>query len=70
MESAPKRRVPIKVYALDADKMKFRYKNNAREGGNGFGLSDKECMYTLTTVDLHMVAIIYGREKGPEGREQ
>ena len=66
MESAPKRRVPIKVYALDADKMKFRYTTKERAGGNGFGLSDEGCMYTLNTIDNHMVAIIYGPEKSPE----
>lgn len=46
------------VIALDADKMKFRYSLKDRVGGNGFGLSHEGCMYTLNTIDLHMVAII------------
>ena len=34
-----------------------------RVGGNGFGLSDEGCMYTLNTIDQHMVAIVYGRKR-------
>lgn len=56
------------VYAIDADKMKFRYTTKKRVGGNGFGLSDEGCMYTLTTIDQHMVAIIYGRRNNEKGR--
>ena len=56
------------VYAIDADKMKFRYTTKDRVGGNGFGLSDEGCMYTLNTIDQHMVAIIYGQKKSQEGR--
>ena len=66
-----KEKPPIrKVYAIDSDKMKFRYTTKERVGGNGFGLSDEGCMYTLNTIDQHMVAIIYGRKKCSEGREQ
>ena len=66
-----KEKPPIrKVYAIDSDRMKFRYTTKERVGGNGFGLSDEGCMYTLNTIDQHMVAIIYGRQKGSEGREQ
>lgn len=42
---------PSRVYAIDADKMKFRYTTKERAGGNGFGLSDEGCMYTLNTID-------------------
>ena len=59
-----------KVYAIDSDKMKFRYSTKERVGGNGFGLSDEGCMYTLNTIDQHMVAIIYGRRNHKKGREQ
>ena len=50
---------PRMVYALDADKMKFRYTSKERSGGNGFGISSDGCMYTLNTIDHHMVAIVY-----------
>ena len=53
----------LKVYAIDSDKMKFRYTTKERVGGNGFGLSDEGCMYTLNTIDQHMVAIVYGRKR-------
>ena len=53
------------VYALDADKMKFRHNWKTRKGGNGFGLSDEGVMYTLNTIDLHMVGIKYGKKKSP-----
>ena len=59
-----------KVYAIDGDKFKFRYCWDPRKGGNGFGLSDEGCMYTLNTIDQHMVAIIYGRRNYKKGREQ
>lgn len=59
-----------KVYAIDSDKMKFRYTTKERVGGNGFGLSDEGCMYTLNTIDQHMVAIIYGRSTNKKGRKQ
>ena len=58
-----------KVYALDQDKMKFRYTTKDRVGGNGFGLSDEGCMYTLNTIDQHMVAVIYGGKSSQEGRD-
>ena len=58
-----------KVYALDQDKMKFRYTTKDRVGGNGFGLSDEGCMYTLNTIDQHMVAVIYGGKISQEGRD-
>ena len=54
------------VYAIDADKMKFRYTTKDRVGGNGFGLSDEGCMYTLNTIDQHMVAIVYGGKRKPK----
>ena len=57
------------VFAIDADKMKFRYTTKERVGGNGFGLSDEGCMYTLNTIDQHMVGIVYGRKRSPERRE-
>lgn len=65
----PKSRNPKMVYAVDGDKMKFRYTTKERVGGNGFGLSDEGCMYTLNTIDQHMVAIIYGTKKSPERGE-
>lgn len=58
------------VYTLDGDKFKFRYCWKTRKGGNGFGLSNEGCMYTLNTIDQHMVAIIYGQKKSQEGRER
>lgn len=61
---------PSMVYALDADKMKFRYTSKERAGGNGFGLSDDGCMYTLNTIDHHMVAIIYEEAKSARGRKR
>ena len=57
------------VFAIDADKMKFRYTTKDRVGGNGFGLSDEGCMYTLNTIDQHMVAIVYAGKSSPKGRE-
>lgn len=60
---------PKKVYAIDGDKFKFRYCWDMRKGGNGFGLSDEGCMYTLNTIDQHMVAIVYGRKNHTRGRE-
>ena len=51
----------IKVYAIDGDKMKFRYCWSMRKGGNGFGLSETGEMYTLNTIDQHMVGIVYKR---------
>ena len=65
----PQSRKPKMVYAVDGDKMKFRYTTKERVGGNGFGLSDEGCMYTLNTIDQHMVAIIYGTKKSPERGE-
>lgn len=49
------------MYCLDADKMKFRYTTKDRAGGNGFGLSTKNVSFTLNTIDLHMVGIVYAR---------
>lgn len=51
------------IYALDADKMKFRYTTLNRKGGNGFGLSHENVCFTLNTIDQHMVAIIYKRRR-------
>ena len=46
------------VYALDADKWKYRPSDNyERAGGNGFGVGDKQVMYTLDTTMVHYVAI-------------
>ena len=58
------------VFAIDADKMKFRYTTKDRVGGNGFGLSEEGCMYTLNTIDQHMVAIIYGGKRSTRGKNQ
>jgi hypothetical protein len=54
----------IKVWAIDGDKMKFRYCWKTRKGGNGFGLSDEGVAYTLNTIDQHMVGIVYEKGKG------
>ena len=40
-----------RVYTIDADKMKFQSTSKDRVGGNGFGLADEGCMYTLNTID-------------------
>lgn len=69
MENLSRKPRPSRVYALDGDKMKFRYTTKERSGGNGFGLSDEGVGYTLNTIDQHMVAIVYGSEKSPDGRE-
>ena len=48
-----------KVFALDGDKWKVRPDGNyARKGGNGLGVSEAEVMYTLTTADRHVVAVV------------
>lgn len=48
-----------RVLALDGDKWKVRPMDNyERTGGNGFGIGDGEVMYTLNTVDRHIVAVI------------
>lgn len=62
--NSPKRKNPYRVYSLDGDKMKFRYTTKERVGGNGFGLSEEGCMYTLNTIDQHMVAIVYNERAG------
>ena len=46
-----------RLYALDGDKWKERPEYRKRQGGNGFGLSWEGVMYTLTTVDRHIVAL-------------
>lgn len=46
------------VYFLDGDKFKARSVYRPRQGGNGFGLSDKNVSGTITVVDRHMVAIV------------
>lgn len=61
---------PRMVYALDADKMKFRYTSKERSGGNGFGISSDGCMYTLNTIDHHMVAIVHGESKSTRVRKR
>lgn len=53
----PRRRQHI--IALDGDKWKVRPDGNyARKGGNGLGVSEAEVMYTMTTVDRHIVAAV------------
>ncbi|MCQ2300374.1 MAG: hypothetical protein MJZ81_09655 [Bacteroidales bacterium] len=47
----------MKTYVLDSDKWKpgkamFR----VRQGGNGFGITENECCYTMSVVDHHIVA--------------
>lgn len=59
---------PQKVYIIDGDKMKFRYHWATRRGGNGFGLSLEEVMYTLNTIDQHMVGIVYEKRESEEGK--
>lgn len=49
-------RRPVKVWAIDADKMKFRY--HERTGHSGFGLSDEGVGYTVNTVDRHIIAYV------------
>ena len=47
-----------RVLALDGDKWKIRPSDNyERAGGNGFGICAGEVMYTLNTVDRHIVAV-------------
>ena len=49
----------VRVLALDGDKWKVRPNDNyERAGGNGFGINGVGCMYTLNTVDRHIVAVI------------
>lgn len=53
------RRWQRSVLALDGDKWKVRPKDNyQRAGGNGFGVNDGGAMYTLNTVDRHIVALV------------
>ena len=58
-----------KVWTLDGDKFKFRYNYATRKGGNGYGLSCKNVMFTLNTIDQHMVAILYVKRKRDSIRE-
>lgn len=60
------RRGRSRLYALDGDKWKERPEYRKRQGGNGFGLSEEGVMYTLTTVDRHIVALC-SVEDGDEG---
>ena len=46
-----------RLYALDGDSWKERPEYRKRQGSNGFGLSEEGVMYTLTTVDRHIVAL-------------
>ena len=49
---------PRRIYALDGDKWKYRPSDNYEHaGGNGFGVGDKQVMYTLDTTMVHAVAI-------------
>lgn len=45
------------LYALDNDKLKPRPVYKERQGGNGFGISDKQVAYTIDTTIVHGVAI-------------
>ena len=49
--------------------MKYRHNWSTRKGGNGYGLSDEGVMYTLNTIDLHMVGILYAEAKDAGIRE-
>ena len=55
-----------RLYALDGDSWKERPEYRKRQGSNGFGLSEEGVMYTLTTVDRHIVALC-AVEDGDEG---
>ena len=55
--TARREREGSRLYALDGDKWKERPEYRKRQGGNGFGLSEEGVMYTLTTVDRHIVAL-------------
>lgn len=48
----------IRCLVLDGDKWKIRNTDyETRFGGCGFGISYKDVMYTLNTVDRHIVAV-------------
>lgn len=50
------------VLAMDGDKWKPRQNYKPRKGGSGFGINGGGAMYTLNTVDRHIVAILGGTE--------
>ena len=66
IDNAVRRGGQSRLYALDGDKWKERPEYRKRQGGNGFGLSEEGVMYTLTTVDRHIVALC-AVEDGDEG---
>ena len=55
--AAQRERGRSRLYALDGDSWKERPEYRKRQGSNGFGLSEEGVMYTLTTVDRHIVAL-------------
>ena len=59
------------MFALDGDKWKVRPDGNyARKGGNGLGVSEAEVMYTLTTADRHVVAVVNDKAAKTERNRQ
>lgn len=46
------------LIVLDGDKWKVRKTYLPRQGGNGFGLGFGEVVYTLNTIDRHIVALL------------
>ena len=61
----------VRVIALDGDKWKVRPDGNyARKGGNGLGVSEAEVMYTLTTADRHVVAVVNDKAAKTERNRQ
>ena len=68
---APRRPRSVCVFALDGDKWKVRPDGNyARKGGNGLGVSEAEVMYTLTTADRHVVAVVNDKAAETERNRQ
>ena len=60
-----------RAIALDGDKWKVRPDGNyARKGGNGLGVSEAEVMYTLTTADRHVVAVVNDKAAKTERNRQ
>lgn len=45
------------VVLFDGDKMKFRFTDKPRVGGNGFGMGTENVSYTITSIDRHMVGV-------------
>ena len=57
LDNTARRERVSRLYALDGDKWKERPEYRKRQGGNGFGLSEEGVMYTMTSVDRHIVAL-------------